>query len=396
MYSKLNEFDVTLETLKSLDNKLNAFKAKALEISCFLGFDGYVDSLYSIVKRRENASEWDRMELMKDFGKLIIDTAGSSANIERVLKKRIFGGFAPNTSRALNTLGVNTTLVAALGQSEFSQYYKPSSLVKSISIANPGETLGLEFNDGKIMITDFEPIHNITWDNLSRLVSNLDFIDYFNHSDILGFGHWALVSHLNSIWKHFLSEIFPSVNNKKSKLFFVDIADITKRSRKDILKMITLLQKIDQEIPVLLTVNDREAIILSSIISGIKSINIQENYSDFVKCGQTINDKIDLSYLVIHSPHFATISTTSDHYWVTEGYTSTPRFTVAAGDHFNSGVVLALATEMTPAQSILIGNALTAIFVRTGISPNFNQLYQFIHHYMEYTLIDNPQVPPSF
>jgi sugar/nucleoside kinase (ribokinase family) len=393
MYSKLNEYDVTSETLKSLDNKLNPFKLKALKTSCFLGFDGYVDSLYSIVKRRESASEWDRMQLMKDFGKLIFDTAGSSASIERVLKKRIFGGFAPNTSRALNALGVNTILVAALGRPKISQYYEKSSLVKSISIANPGETLGLEFNDGKLMITDFEPIHNITWENLSNLVSHLDFIEFFNHSDILGFGHWALISHLNSIWKHFLNEIFPSVNNKKSKLFFVDIADITKRSRKDVLQLISLLQKIDQEIPVLLTVNDREAMLLSNIIKNIKPIEAKEDYSDFIKGGQKINDKVDLSYLVIHSPHFATISTPSDHYWVTEGYTSTPKYTVAAGDHFNSGVALALATKMTIPESILIGNAITAIFVRTGISPNFDQLNQFINHYMEYILKDNPYFP---
>lgn len=394
MYERLNAYDLTLETLDNIGPKLDTFKRQAIIKTCFLGFDGYLDLLYSIVKSRSDAINWDRMESMKEFGTLIIDIAGSSANIERVLKKRIFGGFAPNTSRALNALGVKTILVAALGRPDLSQYYKSSSLVESISIANPGETLGLEFDDGKIMITDFEPILNINPETLMKSVSKSKLIDYINKSNILGFGHWALVPHLNDIWDYFLDSLFPSVTDKKSKLFFVDIADITKRSKEDINEMIAILQKVDQEIPVMLTVNDREAIRLSQILRNVKPITPKkENIKDFVKGGRLINDEINLSYFVIHSPHFATISTYSDHYWITEGYTSTPKFTVAAGDHFNSGVALSLATKMTPPESILIGNALTAIFVRTGFSPSFNQLIQYIERYMEFVLEDKPYFP---
>lgn len=394
MYERLNAYDLTLETLDNIGPKLDTFKRQAIIKTCFLGFDGYLDLLYSIVKSRSDAINWDRMESMKEFGTLIIDIAGSSANIERVLKKRIFGGFAPNTSRALNALGVKTILVAALGRPDLSQYYKSSSLVESISIANPGETLGLEFDDGKIMITDFEPILNINPETLMKSVSKSKLIDYINKSNILGFGHWALVPHLNDIWDYFLDNLFPSVTDKKSKLFFVDIADITKRSKEDINEMIAILQKVDQEIPVMLTVNDREAIRLSQILRNVKPITPKkENIKDFVKGGRLINDEINLSYFVIHSPHFATISTYSDHYWITEGYTSTPKFTVAAGDHFNSGVALSLATKMTPPESILIGNALTAIFVRTGFSPSFNQLIQYIERYMEFVLEDKPYFP---
>jgi sugar/nucleoside kinase (ribokinase family) len=394
MYEKLNEYDVTLETLDRIDLKLDNFKRQAPLKTCFLGFDGYLDSLYSIVKSRSDAINWERMGSMREFGNLVVDIAGSSANIERVLKKKIFGGFAPNTNRALNALGVETILVAALGLPNLSQYYKPSSLVKSISIANPGETLGLEFDDGKIMITDFEPILNINRETLLKSVSKSKLIDYINKSNILGFGHWALVPQLNDIWDYFLNDLFPFVSEKKSKLFFVDIADITKRSKKDIIEMINILQKVDQEIPVMLTVNDREAIRLSHILSNVKTIKSKkEKDSDFFKGGQLINNEINLSYFVIHSPHFATISTYTDHYWITEGYTSTPKFTVAAGDHFNSGVAISISSKMTPPESILIGNALTAIFVRTGLSPDLNQLIQYVKRYMDFVLEDNPSFP---
>ncbi|HEY0089298.1 MAG TPA: PfkB family carbohydrate kinase, partial [Candidatus Lokiarchaeia archaeon] len=116
----------------------------------------------------------------------------------------------------------------------------------------------------------------------------------------------------------------------------------------------------------------------------------KKNFEDYVKAGKLINDKINLSYLIIHSPHFATISTKKDHFWITEGFTSKPKFTTGAGDHFHSGVAAGLACNLTPAEAILMGNALTAIFVRTGNSPNFNDLSKFIQKYIDYVSKDNP------
>ncbi|MHA1669178.1 MAG: hypothetical protein ACTSV5_01235 [Promethearchaeota archaeon] len=392
MYGKLNSYDVTLETLETLKKKLNSFESAVISKSCFLGFDGYVDSLYSVVQSRKNADEWVRMNTLKEFGKLLIDVAGSSANVERVLKKRIFGGFAPNTCRAMNALGVKVYLMAALGYPKLNEYFIPLPNVESFSIANPGQTLGLEFDDGKAMITDFEPILNITWKTLTDIIKYDNIIQMIDKSNILGFGHWALVPNLNDIWKHFLTDLFPSISNLKNKLFFVDIADIRKRSAYDINDLIKVLQNINDYIPVLLSINDQEALYLSRILPNLRNIDNSQLF-DFKEGGKLINGEAHLSYLVIHSPHFATISTEKDHYWITEGFTSKPNFTVGAGDHFHSGTVLGLSCDLTPPEAILIGNALTAIFVRTGNSPNFNQLSQFIGRYMEFIDNDNANFP---
>ena len=61
--------------------------------------------------------------------------------------------------------------------------------------------------------------------------------------------------------------------------------------------------------------------------------------------------------------------------------------------HFNAGSVLGLACNLTPPEALVMGNALTAIFVRTGKSPNFNELSQFIQIYMDYIKNDNPDFP---
>ena len=392
MYKLQNSFDTTLKSLETINKKLEELETSLLKKTCFLGLDGYVDSLYSMVQSRKNAAEWTKMSTLKNFGELLIDVAGSSANVERVLKKRIFGGFAPNTSRAISTLGANVYLIAALGYPKLSELYIPLPNVESFPIANPGQTLGLEFDDGKVMITDFEPILNITWKTLIDIIKHDNIIQMMSKSDILGFGHWALVPNLNDIWKHFLTDLFPSISNLKHKLFFVDIADIRKRSTNDLNDLISILQKINDYIPVLLSANDQEAYYLSRVLPNIGNLD-KSNLCDFIEYGKSINRHTNLSYLVIHSPHFATISTEEDHYWITEGFTSKPKFTVGAGDHFHSGTVLGLSCGLTPPEAILMGNALAAIFVRTGNSPNFYQLSQFIGRYLEFITNDNPNFP---
>ncbi|MFX1407146.1 MAG: hypothetical protein ACFFBW_09335 [Promethearchaeota archaeon] len=394
MYQKHNDYDFTLETLDSLNNNIDIVKLNSNKKSCFLGFDGYVDSLYSVVQSRKSAIEWKRMESMKSFGELLVKVAGSSASVERILKKRIFGGFAPNTARVLSNLGVKIYLIASLGVPQYSKHFQTQPLIEPYSITNPGQTLGLEFDDGKVMITDFEPILKINWQTIINKIPKENLIEMINRSDVMGFGHWSMIPNLNDIWIHFLNELFPSISNLKEKLFFVDIADIRKRSKQDIKDLIIILQKINEQIPVMLSVNDQEAIELAKTFEKVKNIDPnKKNFADFIEGGRNINKITHLSYLVIHSPHFATISTLDNHYWITEGFTSKPKFTVAAGDYFHSGTVLGLVCGLTPPESILLGNALTAIFVRTGYPPNFRDLNEILQRYLKFIENDIPNFP---
>ncbi|MHA1488691.1 MAG: PfkB family carbohydrate kinase [Promethearchaeota archaeon] len=397
MFEKLNEFDVTFETSESIKQKLDSIRNLISKKKCFLGLDGYVDSLYSIVKSRESSEVWTKMNSMKTFGNLITNVAGSSANIERVLKRKISGGFAPNSCKALNELGVKVFLTASLGYPNINKVFLnflSKKKIEAFSFANPGETTGLEFDDGKIMLTDLENILNINWDLLMERIGFENIFNIIEKSDVIGFGHWSLIPNLGEIWAYFISDILPSIKNNKEKLFFVDLGDVKKRNKNDILIMLNQLQKIDRFIPVMLSLNDQEAIDVSKALENVKNINPRKKqFKDYVEGGKQINKELNLSYIVIHSPHFSTISTKKNHYWITQGFTSKPSFTTGAGDYFHSGTAVGIACDLLPAEAILLGNALTAIFVRTGNSPNFDELTQFITKYLNYIETDNPNFP---
>jgi len=397
MYEKRNNYDHTQETLESIKQKLDkSLKKKISQKTVFLAVDGFEDSLYSLIKSRESFNEYQKFSTIKQFADRLYKFTGSSGNIELKLKKKTSGGFVPNNGKALSALGLTLFLVAALGYPEVRKVFLPlikKPNVNHISIANPGKTIGLEFSDGKVMLSDFKGLFEISWDLLRKRLKKEKFIEKLEISNCIGFGYWSLTSKMTNIWDKIAEEIFPSVSKLKEKIFYVDLADIKKRSTSDILEMLNVLKSIEDQIPVLLSLNDQEAIDISKAIRDIKPINPnKENFQDFIDAGKKLNKELNLTYLIIHSPHFATISLKNGegHYWITEGHTSHPSFTVSAGDHFLSGVIAGLLGDLDPAEAILMGNALTAIFVRTGESPNFDQLKKFVENYVHYIENDDP------
>ncbi len=397
MYKKQNQYDYTLETFKSIQNKLDKdFKNKLHEKKVFLAIDGFIDSIYSMIKTRSSSDIYQRFNTINELADRLYEIKGSSGNIELKLKKSTIGGFVPNNAKALSSLGIKIFLLGALGYPQINNIFKPLISKKNVeicSIANPGKTIGLEFNDGKIMLSDLEDLSEINWNLLEQRIDMEKLIKNLENSNTIGFGYWGLTQELSDIWKHLVEEIFPSINNLNKKLFSIDLGDFKKHNKSSILEMIEVLKNIEEQIPVLLSLNDQEAIDLSKSLNDNNTIPLNKrNKEDFIFRGNTINKKINLSYIVIHSPHFATISLKNDknHFWITEGFTSKPSFTISGGDHFLSGVIAGFLGDLKPPEAILMGNALTATFVRTGTSPRFGQLKEFIKKYMEYIYKDNP------
>src|SRR5271157_4824169 len=263
-YTELNEWDVTTSTLDKVLEKFPQDETGFEPKSVMVGFDGYVDSLYSLVATRETPEEFTTMDSMTQFSERVAGTAGSSCNVERVLKKKIGGGFAPNVGRALVNLGMNLHLVASIGFPDvlpLFQEYPPHILehVHFLPVNNPGETAGLEFKDGKVMLTDFGNINGLSWDTIMERLGRDQFIGVLEQADAIGQGHWSLVPQMSDMWERMVEDIFPNLSNPKGKRFYVDPADMTKRSAADIQRMASLMGRVNEYLKATLSLNDKEA-----------------------------------------------------------------------------------------------------------------------------------------
>jgi hypothetical protein len=393
-YQTRNACDTTIHAVETTLKNFGKLEQQKKYPHFLLGWDGFIDLLYNMVKNRTSPTDAVFYDSMAEFGQKIVETAGSSASIERVLKKKIGGGFSVNTARAIGNMMPRATLevIGALGYPDIDPLF-PNSLPQNValnSVSEMGVTLAMEFNDGKIMSQDMEGILTLDYNRLvGRIGGKENLISSFERANAIGNGHWSLNPHMTNFWERFITDIFPSVSDLSKKIFFVDPADIGKRSTEDVRHALFTLKKVNEFIPVLLSVNDREAIDIARVLSreGIEPIE-KHNFASYEMAGQKINEVLNLSYFIIHEPHFATISGKNNdqtfHHWITEGYTTTPRFTTAAGDHFNGGAVMSLLAGLTPTEALVVANAATAIFVRTGRSPTLKALHQFIESYFNY------------
>ncbi|MFX1337996.1 MAG: PfkB family carbohydrate kinase [Promethearchaeota archaeon] len=398
MYQIRNEYDRTIESINSITKKFDLLKEEIPKKRCFLGWDGFVDHLYTVIQSRESLGKWIPIETMKNFGNLIKKVAGSSMGINVILKRKTTGGFTSNVCKCINNLGAKLSLACAWGfpklSDVFKDYLESRDAIDVNSFTNPGITTGLEFNDGKIMLSDIESILKINWDLIKERYGIEKLLQKFEENNLVGLGYWAVIMQFEDILHHIVAEILPSISNLKDKLLFFDLADVKRRTKKDLIDFLKFLPKVEESIPLLLSLNDQEAKDIIYALHKEKILDIpRKKVEDLTEAGIFINKFLNLSYIVIHSPHFATITTRNDHYWVTEGFTSNPRYTTSAGDHFNAGTVLGLACTLPPADAILMGNAITAIFVRTGKSPTFQDFNTFIQNYMDYIKSDNPNFP---
>ncbi len=81
----------------------------------FLGFDGYIDNLLSVVNKRHTATEYDLIEIDDAVGRSDQCFGRRSASIECILKKQAVGGFSCNVGKALATLCGKSGNVQLLG-----------------------------------------------------------------------------------------------------------------------------------------------------------------------------------------------------------------------------------------------------------------------------------------
>lgn len=68
MYKNLNEYDVPLESLNSIKKKFDHLKEAIPKNRCFLGWDGFIDHLYTIIQSSKSLDKWAQMDNMKKFG----------------------------------------------------------------------------------------------------------------------------------------------------------------------------------------------------------------------------------------------------------------------------------------------------------------------------------------
>ncbi|HEX3800572.1 MAG TPA: PfkB family carbohydrate kinase [Verrucomicrobiae bacterium] len=361
----------TPELREKCAHALDAGAERARNMSAFVGLDGFVDEIIHVVDKRDNAENFLRLPTIANLATRLAGAAGKSANIELVNQRTKLGGNGPIMANALASFGLRVTYLGTLGYPKLHPVFEPFAETAEVhSIAEPGHTDALEFEDGKIMLGKHYPLKEVTWKNIEERFGKDKFAAKFQTSDLVGFVNWTMLPYMSDVWDAMLAELCPALNGPRRKLFF-DLADPEKRTRKDILRALELVVRFQKYFDVILGLNEKEALEVATVL-GLNSLGGAPE--DLKRIAADINHQLPVNTVVVHPVSYALAASDGDVALVEGPYIATPLITTGAGDHFNSGFCLGKLLGLDNEMCVLTGVATSGYYVRTAQSPSIENL----------------------
>jgi hypothetical protein len=373
-----SQFMNTPELRERCAQQLTETASRVKSFTAFIGLDGFVDEIVHVVDKRQSAESFQRLATISKFAERLAGAAGQSTNVELVTKLTKLGGNGPIMANALASFGIKVTYLGNLGYPALHPVFHDFAKSAEVcSIAEPGHTDALEFEDGKIMMGKHSSLKDVNWENIEARYGREKFAAKFGSCDLVGFVNWTMLPYMNGVWETALKEICPTLKGSRKWLFF-DLADPEKRTENDIRRALELIANFQKYFDVILGLNEKEAGEVGRVLGLNTSDHSPEGLS---KLALAINEKRAVKTVVVHPVGYALAATDGKVDVVQGPFCDKPLITTGAGDHFNSGFCLGKMLGLDNALSLLVGVTTSGFYVRTAKSPAIVDLAEMMRNW---------------
>lgn len=350
---------------------VEAVAGRVPALSAFLGLDGFVDEIIAAVDERQDARTYSRIPTISALAQRIGAAAGRSTNVELVTTRTKLGGNGPIMANALAAFGVKVTYLGALGVPALHPVFEEFAKQAEVhSIADPGRTDALEFEDGKLLFGKMFPLAEVTWENIGKHGKRALVDRHMASASLVGFVNWTMLPYMSDIWEAMQREICPRLTGPRRWMFF-DLADPEKRpigERRRALELITTFQN---HFECILGLNEKEAFEVGEVL-GLSGYS--HDRASLQALTAAIRKQVPVNTIVVHPTRHALACSGGAVDDVDGPFVAKPLITTGAGDHFNSGFVLGKLLGLSNAQALLCGVSTSGFYVRTGRSPSVNDI----------------------
>ena len=364
------------EQICELTSKRLAAAAPGMKsLKTLVGLDGFVDNIISVVDKRHDLEKYDRIKTIEVLGQKIKNAAGQSSTYELVVTQQKLGGNGPIMANALAAIGMEVTYIGNLGYPTIHPVFADfAKIAHVLSIAEPGYTDALEFDDGKLMLGKHESLKDVNWDNLLSRVGKEKLKSLLQPARLIGMVNWTMLPAMTRIWAKLLDEVIPNLERHERKLF-IDLADPEKRTHADILDALKMLTRFQDQVDVILGLNLKESLEIADVLGLPGASDPEAAIEDNARA---IREKLRLECVVIHPRRGAAAATESASAIFEGPFVKEPKISTGAGDHFNAGFCLGRVLGFTLPESLCTGVATSGYYVRNAASPSALDLAQFI------------------
>jgi hypothetical protein len=192
---------------------------------------------------------------------------------------------------------------------------------------------------------------------------------------LVSFLNWSEIENSTQIWKGILDDILPAIVKPVSKpFFFSDFSDCSRKSKQEINSAINLLGRFRDYFQVNLSLNQNEASLLA------KALDISYGMPDkeFV---EELYGKSNADVLIIHRTKDALAYNGDVYEQCNTFFCEEPKILTGGGDNFNAGFCYSLFHNFNLFQSLLLANAVSGSYVKSGMSPDVENLIKFLEDF---------------
>lgn len=362
-------------------NELAQAAPTASNKHALIGIDGFVDKIVHPVDQRTGpGNQFTPIATISEFGARISSAAGKSANIELAQAMEKLGGNGPIMANAQYAQGIQVRYLGALGKAAIHPVFDDfATKTQAISIADPGITHAAEFEDGKIMLGAMASLDEINYQRILDTVGSAKLAELFAQADCISMVNWTMIPYLSEVFESFLDKLLPNLPENPDRIFFFDLADPEKRSRKDLRRVLQIIGKFEQFGKVILGLNYREAEQIDALLEFDQLEKTPENLQTVAA---RIRETLQLDTVVIHPVECAVCATAEGTFYAEGPLCAKPKITTGAGDHFNSGFVTARMIGLSPLAALTVAVSVSGFYVRSAVSPSLDDVAQFIREWI--------------
>jgi sugar/nucleoside kinase (ribokinase family) len=303
----------------------------------------------------------------------IAAAAGRSTNVERRLREVRAGGNAFLCARALHGLGQDVTLAANVGNQPnhlFSQTFACGRWTV-LSTGQPNDTDALEFSDGKIMLTDSRPLEELTYKKLTEAIGRRSLGELMEDKAAVILTNWTMMPHGTNIYEKILSNDLKKISYDIP--IFFDLADPARRSNGELIELLDLIASFAGAHRIYVSINLKEM----ERVAGLLMLGEADSEKKPQNILRASHQRWPVEW-VLHRMDGADSCGRSGEHMVEGFFAERPHTTTGGGDHFNGGFIFGILNGLPPEAALLVGNAVSGVYVQLGRSPTADEVVRFL------------------
>ncbi len=287
--------ETTATLLLELRDKLKKLQKDKPLFRAFVGFDGFVDRIQKVVKNKHSEKD-EYFSTINEFTDHLKSFSGISGQVELITEKIKMGGNAPILSNTLAGMNVSTTCLGAMGFPLIHPVFEEmNSSCKVISVSPPGISNALEFNDGKIIISELEMLAAYNWNHIKKACNINEIKGIAEEATLFAFVDWANLPHATDIWQRFLRSVIKPMPERK-RFFLFDLCDPSKKSTQHIDEVLDLISDFSAYGSVTLGLNENETNKIWLALTGNEATKVPA----LEVAGRFIYQAMSIDTLLIH------------------------------------------------------------------------------------------------